>query len=334
MLEVPAAVYIWIVLIAPRQLAASTESLPVADRIAYWEHYHADAVVGLTCSTYDERGLLARASRMDIGGCLISEIAGNAHVIERSQRLVDTHPKDSTFISLLTEGDAFFYHPSGLLRMRPGDAVIYSADRPYLFGFGSNMRQLMVDLPREHLLSLTGLERIAEPTLIQSATGGLAATTAHLLRTLESIIARGEVPAAEVTATVQDAVASLIPGTDGAAAVATTAKQFIAQHLSDPELDIDSVAGAVGFSARHLNRIFALEQTTVSRYIHGQRLLLARVDLEDPTLNDRRISEIAYRWGFASQAHFATAFKRAFEYTPSECRALQGISASAATKPN
>ena len=47
----------------------------------------------------------------------------------------------------------------------------------------------------------------------------------------------------------------------------------------------------------------------------------ASLDLRDPSKASCRISDISYRWGFASQAHFATSFKKRYGCSPSEFRA-------------
>ena len=99
------------------------------------------------------------------------------------------------------------------------------------------------------------------------------------------------------------------------------AKAFIEAHLDDSTLDVAAVAASVGVSARHLGRLFAAQQGSVGRYLLEQRLRSASIDLRDPSMASCRISDISYRWGFASQAHFATSFKKRYGCSPSEFRA-------------
>jgi len=121
---------------AARRSSVSTASLPVSERLAYWEHYNASALVGLTCQTFAEEGLVARETNLDLDRFRVADIAGNAHVIERPQRLVRSHPKSSAFVSLLTDGEGYFHQGHQWLRMGAGDVIVYDTDRPYLFGFG------------------------------------------------------------------------------------------------------------------------------------------------------------------------------------------------------
>lgn len=56
----------------------------------------------------------------------------------------------------------------------------------------------------------------------------------------------------------------------------------------------------------------------VSAYIQDQRLARAHAELASTSRARRRIYEIAFALGFASEAHFSRAFKRAFGLTPKD----------------
>ena len=62
-----------------------------------------------------------------------------------------------------------------------------------------------------------------------------------------------------------------------------------------------------------------------SRFILEKRLQQARQLLCSSQGASLDISEIAYRHGFVSQAHFARAFKARYQQTPSEARALEPL---------
>ena len=59
------------------------------------------------------------------------------------------------------------------------------------------------------------------------------------------------------------------------------------------------------------------------RYIWRRRLEAARDALLDAS-EKRRIGEIAFHFGFSSEAHFARAFRSAFGKTASETRRTRG----------
>jgi AraC-like DNA-binding protein len=225
---------------------------------------------------------------------------------------------------MVVEGDAFFYHSGGCLTLRPGDAVVYDTDQPYLFGFGSSMRQLLVDIPRQLFTERCGLRSPCPgPVLVQGDDPGVPGTSARTLRTvlLDLVTAPASAPDA-VGEQVLDLVQTMRTGrgTSSGTAHVLSAKAYIASHLADPGLCVDVVARAVGVTPRHLNRAFAAEQTTVAQYILSRRLERAKAELATPAFEGFRVADIAFRWGFASQAHFSRLFRARFGCSPSQVR--------------
>jgi AraC-like DNA-binding protein len=299
--------------------AVSTAGVAADQRLAFWEHYNAEALVGLTASTYADDGLLARQVNIDLDGVRVADIAGNAHVIERDPGLVRSSPKGATFLSVLLEGEAFFYHPGGCVTLTAGDVLAYDTDRPYLFGFGTAMRQLLLDVPRAVLTERSGRPAPDRP---RKLIGGADPAARALRRLLLDLVADPAAAAPSVRDEVLDLAHAVIggPGAGPAAGHLLAAKAYVAEHLQDPRLCTDEVARAVGVTARHLNRVFGAEDTTVARYVQHRRLERARAELEGTSAAEVRVADIASRWGFASQAHFARLFRTRFGRSPSEVR--------------
>jgi AraC-like DNA-binding protein len=319
-------------MVAARRSSVSTASLPVSERLEYWEHYNTSVLVGLTCKTFEERGLLARETNLDMDRYRVADIAGNAHVIERSAQHVRSHPKSSAFVSLLISGEGHFHQGQQWLQLAAGDLVVYDTDRPYLFGFGPDMRQLLVDVPI-HLLQGDGETiDLTTPILVRGDGMDAPAAAARKLRRALNVLVESPDPStsSQGTDAVLDAVSGLLLGRGpaGSSRVVAAAKAFIEARLDDSTLDVEAVAASVGVSARHLGRLFAGQQGSVGRYILEQRLRRASLELRDHSMACYRISDIAYRWGFASQAHFATAFKKRYGCSPSDFRAEASDEAS------
>jgi AraC-like DNA-binding protein len=304
--------------------SASTSMVEAADRLAFWEQHNADALVGLTCSTYASEGLVARELNLDLGGGYrVADIAGNAHVVERAPTMVRQCPKDATFATLLLEGNAFFYQSGECVPLVTGDVVVYDTDQPYLFGFGSGMRQLLIDVPRALWAERCGGVDLERPLRISGSGPGCAPLVARTLRTtlsrtVEDVAACSESQPDQVL----DLLQMMVTGSGTAVSTSRllAAKMFVAEHLTDPTLCTEQVARAVGVTSRHLNRAFAAEGTTVSQYIHDRRLDGARADLTAPHMAEHRVADISSRWGFASQAHFTRAFRARFGCTPTQVR--------------
>jgi AraC-like DNA-binding protein len=305
--------------------SVTTAGVAPADRLAFWEHYNAEALVGLTCSSYAEEGLVANELNLDLGGFRVADIAGNPHVVERAPRLVRARPKDAMFATLLLEGQAFFYYGHGCLSLTAGDVIVYGTDAPYLFGFSTSMRQLLVDVPRTLFQERCGTASDS-PLKVAVDGAGTAALSAAALRQMLLGLVEDPLMAPPSTG---DHVLDLFEimttgrGTPAGVGRLLSAKEFIADRLGDPDLCTDRVAHAVGVTARHLNRAFADEGTTVAQYIQARRLDAARVDLTAVSMRVDRIADIAGRWGFASQAHFTRLFRARFGCTPSEVRAIE-----------
>ncbi|MFI0510993.1 helix-turn-helix domain-containing protein [Streptomyces sp. WSLK1-5] len=305
----------------------STQSVDPADRIDFWEEHNRRALVGLTCSSYSQQGLLATETNVDLGDLRLADISGNEHVVERTPRTCQSLPKDSIFVTLLTAGCGVFFHEGGCLTLRTGDLILYDTRRPYLFGFPSPMRQLLVDIPREVFVAQCAPDEVSAPILLGTGSAAEGAQASAL----EAVLAhwatgRGGEDPVSIQATVLDLVRTLAaPKLGGSAPPAVlsqlaVAKDFIARHLADPELSPGRVAGAIGVSPRHLSRIFQPTGVSPSRYILEQRLDKARQVLADPGSRHLTIAEIAHCWGFASQAHFTRVFRSCFGRTPGETR--------------
>jgi len=105
-------------------------------------------------------------------------------------------------------------------------------------------------------------------------------------------------------------------------------KQVINQNIHMPDLNLGELAKQCGISVRYIQRLFAEEDCTVSRYIRRKRLDGCKRQLADPAWLNRSITEIAFNWGFNSSAHFARVFKEEYGINAREYRkqALMGLS--------
>lgn len=301
----------------------STEDVPSRDRIAYWEEYNARALVGLTCSSYADGGLLARQANLRVGGLRLADIQGNEHVIERTPGTCRDLPKDSVFASLVLRGEAVFFHAGGCLTAGAGDLVLYDTARPYLFGFSTPMRKLLLDVPRQLFA-----ERFRSPVLPGpiALSASQDSPAARALRSLLLNLAAGQGPdhaddlALELLGLLAAGRLGDRPASPTRLLHLLVAKDYIERHLHDPGLSTGRVAAALGISVRHLSRVFEPEGLTPARYVLDRRLTKAGEELADPAVIRTTVAEIAHRHGFASQAHFTRVFRDRFGCTPGATR--------------
>lgn len=97
------------------------------------------------------------------------------------------------------------------------------------------------------------------------------------------------------------------------------AKTWIEAHLGDP-LSAERIAGACRSSARHLNRLFDREGTSLMRYVWEHRLARCHRDLTDPVMRRRPVGEIAFAAGFNDLSHFSRAYRAHYGCTPRDTR--------------
>jgi AraC family transcriptional regulator, positive regulator of tynA and feaB len=103
--------------------------------------------------------------------------------------------------------------------------------------------------------------------------------------------------------------------------------RFIEVHLSDSKLSIATVAKGCGISPRYLSFLLKLHGTPFSTLVWDKRLKMASGWLSQSKPADISISEIAYRVGFKSPAHFSRMFKRVYGKSPCDYRAASVTSA-------
>ncbi|WLD58924.1 AraC family transcriptional regulator [Salinispirillum sp. LH 10-3-1] len=91
-------------------------------------------------------------------------------------------------------------------------------------------------------------------------------------------------------------------------------EQLVALH---PHWGKERIAGDLGMSGRHLNRLLARENTTFKILADQVRLQLAK----DRLIDGEKTAEIAHATGFSDESSFTKAFKRLTGQTPTEFKA-------------
>jgi AraC-like DNA-binding protein len=105
----------------------------------------------------------------------------------------------------------------------------------------------------------------------------------------------------------------------------TQVRSYVRQHLTEPGLDAEQVAGAHAISVRQLYRLCSAAQFSLEQWIIHQRLEGARGELSDPGGRERSIAMVARRWGFTDPSYFSRRFRRAFGLTPRDWRRMEPV---------
>lgn len=89
---------------------------------------------------------------------------------------------------------------------------------------------------------------------------------------------------------------------------------YIQQHLTEPELSIETIAVAHHVSTRTVTRAFARHQKSPVAEIWKERLNASRAAIECGQV--RSVSQAALEFGFTDFSHFSHAFRKAFGVAP------------------
>ncbi len=94
-------------------------------------------------------------------------------------------------------------------------------------------------------------------------------------------------------------------------------ESYVRLHLHQNDLNPQKVADACQISIRYLHALFKETQTTFGQWLMTLRLEGAHSQLlQQPSKIP--LTQLAYQWGFADQAHFSRRFKAHFGYSPRE----------------
>jgi AraC-like DNA-binding protein len=96
------------------------------------------------------------------------------------------------------------------------------------------------------------------------------------------------------------------------------ARHIIRARLGDPDLKVSDIAVECGISLRYLHDLFRDYGHSVGDTLKSERLQRARTLLECTTDQQMPVTNVALSCGFSNVSHFSTAFRRAFNISPSE----------------
>jgi AraC-like DNA-binding protein len=310
----------------------STAGLPDGQRIAKWEEHNADALIGLRCSSLDERTLEATEINLQLSTVQLARVMAPSHMVERNASIIRRVPSDAIACYFMLVGDSFFYHDDGVRTLGPGQMVICDADRPFVRGFSHGLDELVLKVPRTYFSAATGVDSLAEPRTLDFARGDVRART--LARLVGRAVRDGAQEAVD-DAPLDDAallglLGALVSGRAGGdadgsvgAAHLAAAKTYIDDHLTDAGLTAARIAAGVGLSERQLSRVFAAGGTTVPQYVLGRRLRRAHAMLRAGSVSS--VGEVAAGCGFGSAARFSHVFRERYEVGAAELlRAARG----------
>ncbi|MFD7914321.1 helix-turn-helix domain-containing protein [Streptomyces sp. NPDC059752] len=215
--------------------------------------------------------------------------------------------------------------------LRPGELSVVDLGKPFSLDQRQRFGLTLFQLP-ERAVGATGwrMTRLTGRAVVPAEDGagalalafleGLPRTAAEVSPDVGDLLAGAAAdflttllePAAEARGTSRPAGDHLVP----------TIRDFIDEHLADPDLCPEGIAASHQISVRYMHRLFegegVGEGVTVGRLLQQRRVEACGRELKRRSRVAPTISAVARRWGFPSPAHFSRTFKAVYGVTPRE----------------
>jgi AraC-like DNA-binding protein len=298
--------------------------LPRIDQFEAWRQALGETHEVVPPARGAETGFAARATVHLLGETMVSAVGSEGSRFDRSARRARVDGRDHYTFVMMREGSWRGEVGGREIEVGPGEVCVLDLARSANV-MSTDSRSLWIIAPRD-LVDAAMPPADLHGQVLNGVTGGLladymavlarrigdipATSAGHVERATQALIAASLAPSAERAERAAPAIADTLT---------QKARHYIEANLASPELGPVPLCRALGVSRSALYRLFE-PAGGVAAYIQARRLAHVRARLADPR-ETRRISELAYSYGFVSEAHFSRAFRRAFDVSASEVRA-------------
>lgn len=209
---------------------------------------------------------------------------------------------------------------------RPGELMVIDLAEQH-DSITTDFSQLTLVVPRQ-LLSVHLTQPDSQEGRVLKADAGLTHLAVHHLTSLYASL--GQLSANEALELAQPTLLLMAAALNGRAdtveqgpeavnaSLRATARTKIERHLHE-QLSVDRLCSILGYSRSTLYRLFE-PLGGVRAYVQDRRLRRSASVLMADHSHRLRICDVAYRCGFASEAHFSRAFRERYGMSPSEAR--------------
>lgn len=298
------------------------------DRRRAWSDVISSLYAPLDIDMGDEDRFKSEIRRTSIGRLDLTHFTSDGQTVRRNGRTKESGD-DYFMFGMALEGACDYEQFSRETSLGPSHFNMIHAGAPYLFRHGQRLSGVCLKIPGSALAT-----RIEEPQALCNRLVPIRPGIPQFLSdTLISLLAQGraiddqssnvlETHILDMVALVLNAgpARKTVNGTSIRWAIYRRALAYITETLHDPDLGPATIAEGLGVSTRYLHRVFQDMGKTVVESVIQMRLDRARTMLREAATAHLSIKEVAFRNGFKSQSHFASAFKSSFGVRPSDLR--------------
>ncbi|WP_165585341.1 helix-turn-helix domain-containing protein [Roseococcus sp. SYP-B2431] len=306
-----------------RPVSFSTLDLPAAQQFEAWRD-HCRSVVEMTESLGPGPGYAARFRMWSFGHFALSAVEAPACRFQRTRAQIRRDSLDLWQIHVPRTGSMRLRTEAAQISVPTGVPHILSLDQ-VVDGDRTERDWLCLFVSRDAFPGLGPTIDACREAPLGSAMGGLLGHYVESLADSLRTMTEAELPrAAEAT---RSLIAACIAPSSPAALDAEghverarlgRIRQIIRQNLRSTRLGPDRLCKLAGVSRSQLYRLFE-PFGGVARYIQSERLRQAHQALSDPA-NTRDIIKVAEDFGFFDPSAFSRAFRREFDYSPTQLR--------------
>lgn len=256
----------------------------------------------------------------------LSTVRSHGIKIDRLKMEPYSSSHDNYLAVLLLSGRYMLEQNGRQVFLQPGEMTIYDATKPHRIHCPEDFAKVIISVPRKYMRErLSGVESCTACKI--SNKSGVGLVTSNLIRSISEQLNEIDIESfnrlSEHTLdflTMSFAAISPQNYTLSRNGLLTLSqiKLYVEQHLTDIGLSPKKVAEAVNLSQRYINMLFETENTSLMRYVLSRRLQRCYDDLIEPSQQYRRVSDIAFKWGFNDVSHFSRAFRQAFDTAPTK----------------
>lgn len=303
----------------------STEQVHPRDRTAYWVD-HVCQGCQMDCEPRGGTAFFGQATIADLAGVLqIGSGCSADQVLRRSPRQIARGGDVKFFhVAVQASGRSLVSQDGHEIILEPGDFTLLDRSRPYQYSCNGKFSQIILMLRQNLLLPRVGSAALFTATRIDGSKdiGGLLSPMLRQLPTLVHSVRDGA--RERIAQNILDLIATalLTHGENARVSSGITlvrVKFWIETRLGG-DLSAERIAAECKVTARHLNRLFSRESTSLMQYVLERRLARCRRDLTDAAMRHRTIGEIAIAAGFKDLSHFSRAYRSRYGRTASEDR--------------
>ena len=279
---------------------------------------------------YESKGdFWARMTCNRYGDITIGRICGSRRKAARSPEKAK-FGDDGVVMTIACEGHYRYDQARRDVLIEPGEAYFFHNCLPGAFEADEGGRYWLISLPAKAIIPGFGDSSSLIGCRITDAKPELRLLTSYLDAVYQTPGLRDARTKAVIGSQVRDLVVAAVGRADESsqasagrgikAARYKLVLEEIRRRSTEPMLNGDRLARALGVSRRYIQQLFEENGRTLSAEILSERLKAARRALADPTNDGQKISEIAFRCGFSDLSSFNRAYRQKYGETPKAAR--------------